>query len=56
MLGNILIGRGISRAGYGNKEGKAVLRADDGNKEGKRVLRASYGSKDLRFLKKFWFF
>ena len=51
----MLIEKGISRAGYGNKEGKGVLRADDGNKEGKRVLRASYGSKDFRFLKKFLF-
>ena len=51
----MLIGKGISRAGYGNKEGKGVLRPDDGNKEGKKVLRASYGSKDFRFFKKFLF-
>ena len=47
----MLIGKGISRAGYGNKEGKGVLRPDDGNKEGKKVLRASYGSKDFVPLK-----
>ena len=51
----MLIGKVISRAGYGNKEGKGVLRPDDGNKEGKKVLRASYGSKDFRFFKKFLF-
>ena len=27
LLGNILIGKGIVRAGYGNKEVKGILRA-----------------------------
>ena len=44
LLGNMLTGKGMLRAGYGNKEGKAVLRAGNGNKEGKGVLRARYGS------------
>ena len=32
LLGNILAGKGIVRAGYGNKEGKGMLRAGYGNK------------------------
>ena len=31
LLGNMITGKGISTAGYGNKEGKGVLRAGYGN-------------------------
>ena len=31
LLGNMLTGKGVLRASYGNKEGKGVLRADYGN-------------------------
>ena len=40
LLGNMLIGKGILRAGYGNKEGK-------------EMLGAGYGSKDFQFKKLF---
>ena len=33
LLGNMLIGERILRAGYGNKEGKEMLRAGYGNKK-----------------------
>ena len=39
LSGNMLTGKGILRAGYGNKEGKRVLRAGYGNKEERGVLR-----------------
>ena len=32
LLGNMLTGKGILRAGYGNKEGKGILRAGYGSK------------------------
>ena len=32
LLGNMLTGTGMLRAGYGNKEGKGMLRAGYGNK------------------------
>ena len=32
LLGNMLTGKGIVRAGYRNKEGKEILRAGYGNK------------------------
>ena len=31
LLGNLLSGRGIVRAGSGNKKGKRIIRADYGN-------------------------
>ena len=31
LLGNMLTGKGVLRASYGNKEGKGVLRAGYGN-------------------------
>ena len=34
LLRNVLTGKGMLRAGYGNKEGKGVLRAGYGNKMG----------------------
>ena len=48
LLRNMLTGKGIVRAGYGNEEGKGIVRAGYGNKEDKRTLRAGYGSTDLR--------
>ena len=32
LLGNMLTGKGIVRAGYGNKKGKWILRAGYGEK------------------------
>ena len=32
LLGNLLSGKGILRAGYGNKKGKRIVRAANGNK------------------------
>ena len=32
LLGNILVGKGIVRAGYENKKGKGIIRAGHGNK------------------------
>ena len=32
LLGNMLAGKGIVRAGYGNKKGKGIVRAGYGNK------------------------
>ena len=32
LLGNLLIGKGISRAGSANKEGKGIARANFGKK------------------------
>ena len=46
LLGNMLTGKWILSAGYGNKEGKRVLRAGYGNQEGKEMLRAGYGNKE----------
>ena len=40
ILGNMLAGKSIVRAGYGNKQGKGIVRA-------------GYGNKDLQFLKYF---
>ena len=42
LLGNLLTGKGVVRAGYGNKnKGKGVVRAGYGNKnKGKGVVRA----------------
>ena len=35
LLGNLLTGKGIVRAGSGNKKGKVIVRAGSGNKKGK---------------------
>ena len=35
LLGNLLTGKGILRAGFGNKKGKGILRGGSGNKKGK---------------------
>ena len=43
LLGNLLSGKRIVRAGSGNKKGKGIVRAGSGNKKGKGIVRASYG-------------
>ena len=51
LLGNLLSGKGIVRAGSGrpssstsqNKKWKGIVRADSGNKKGKRIVRAGSG-------------
>ena len=40
LLGNLLTGKGIIRAGTGNKKGKGIVRAGTGKKEGKGIVRA----------------
>ena len=40
LLGNLLTGKGIVRAGSGNNKGKRVVRAGYGNNKGKGVVRA----------------
>ena len=42
LLGNMLAGKGIVRAGSGNKKGKGILRSGFGNKKGKGIVRAGY--------------
>ena len=42
LLGNILAGKGIVRAGSGNKKGKGIVRAGSGNKKEKGIVRAGY--------------
>ena len=53
LLGNMLAGKEIVRAGSGNKKGKGIVRAGFGNKKrkgngragsGKEILRAGYGN------------
>ena len=43
LLGNLLAGKGIIRAGLGNKKGKGIVRAGSGNKKGKGIVRAGTG-------------
>ena len=43
LLGNLLTGKGIVRAGSGNKKGKGIVRAGSGNKKGKGIVRAGSG-------------
>ena len=43
LLGNLLTGKGIVRAGSGNKKGKGIVRAGSGNKKGKGIVRAGAG-------------
>ena len=46
LLGNLLTGKGVVRAGTGNNKGKGVVRAGYGNNnKGKGVVRAGYGNK-----------
>ena len=43
LLGNLLTGKGIVRAGSGNKKGKGIVRAGTGNKKRKGIVRAGTG-------------
>ena len=45
LLGNLLIGKGIVRAGSGNKKGKEIVTASSGNKKGKGIVRVGTGKK-----------
>ena len=40
LLGNLLTGKGILRAGSENNKGKGISRAGSGNNKGKGILRA----------------
>ena len=44
LLGNLLSGKGIVRAGSGNKKGKRIVRAHCRNKKGKGIVRAGSGN------------
>ena len=44
LLGNMLAGKGVVRAGSGNKKGKGILRSGFGSKKGKGIVRAGYGN------------
>ena len=44
LFGNMLAGKGVVRAGSGNKKGKGILRSGFGNKKGKGIVRAGYGN------------
>ena len=43
LLKHLLTGKGILRAGSGNKKGKGIVRAGSGNKKGKGIVRAGTG-------------
>ena len=43
LLGNLLTGKGIVRAGSGNGKGKGIVRAGSGNNKGKGIVRAGSG-------------
>ena len=43
LLGNLLTGKGIVRAGSGNNKGKGIVRAASGNNKEKGIARAGSG-------------
>ena len=43
LLGNVLSGKGIVRAGSGNKKRNRIVRGATGNKKGKGIVRAGTG-------------
>ena len=43
LLGNLLSGKGIVRAGSGNNKGKGIVRASSRNNKGKGIVRAGSG-------------
>ena len=47
LLGNMLAGNVIVRAGYGNKKRKGIVKAGYVNKKGKEILGAGYGNKNF---------
>ena len=48
LLGNLLTGKVIVRAGPGNEKGKGIVRAGSGNKKGKGIIKVGTG-KQLNF-------
>ena len=40
LLGNLLVGKGIVRAGSGNKKGNGIVRVGSGNEKEKGIARA----------------
>ena len=44
LLGNMVAGKGIVRAGSGNKKGKGIEKAGSWNKNGKGIGKAGYGN------------
>ena len=44
LLSNMLAGKGIVRAGSGNKKGKGIVEAGSGNKKGRGIARVGYGN------------
>ena len=48
LLGNVLAGKEIVRAGSGNKKGKGIVGVGSGNKKGKGIVRDGTG-KDWEF-------
>ena len=42
LLGNLLTGKGMVRAGSGNNKGKGIVSASSGNNKGKGVVRAGF--------------
>ena len=43
LLGNLLAGKGVVRAGSGNEKGKGSVRTASVNKNGKGIVRAGSG-------------
>ena len=43
LLGDLSTGKGIVRAGSGNKKGKGIVKAGSRNKKGKCIVRAGTG-------------
>ena len=54
LLGHLLTGKVIVRAGSGNNKGKGVVRAGSGNKKGKAIVRACYGRPLSSASQKIW--
>ena len=48
LLGNMLAGKEIVRAGSGNKKEKRIVRAGYGKKNGKGIVRAVSGNKKVK--------
>ena len=56
LLGYLLAGKGIVRAGCGNKKGKGIVRAGSANKKRKGIVRAGSGRPSSSALQKQWNF
>ena len=44
LLGNMLAGKGIARAGSWNKKENEIVRTGSRNKKGKGIVRVGYGN------------